>query len=466
MSILASNLKFLASERMIDNLSTVVGVGGGGKPGTVVVQDGAENNVFPDVMPADRVAGVTQYRLVYPAALSNDNDQLAGAKSGLIARPTDANVEVFAFPALSDADANLLSGNAQSSVRKSAHWAYGDSCQANATSSSTATIISGTVPQVGELVSLRWWTTEVVYAEGAVVTAVAGSNITWTPAVGTITNGSQLRLRRYVAATDETAARPSSVSLSTGATSAGATSIPVDRLKVRIEPPGSTFPSSTSHGAFNAVHPVGAGFQMLYFPGDTVLIEHASTPTTRELAVVNWVSYEAGNFRIHFTAPLANAFASGSKVTRPIDLGPVQAAVTGAPFVQQTWTRAWADVASGGAINSKYNGTIAMSNEGAITDRWAIVFSSSTVFNLLSERLGQVASGNVASNFIPLNPARSQPYFTLAASGWGSGWLPGNTFRFNTKAAAAPLWVGRCVSPGAPGGTNQATLFIRGDVNA
>lgn len=97
MTISAANLKFIASERMIDNLSTVAGVGGGGYMSHAEVVDGTENNVFPDVMPSDRVTGVVQLRQVYPIVLSDENDTLSNATAGVLARPTDTNVEVTAF---------------------------------------------------------------------------------------------------------------------------------------------------------------------------------------------------------------------------------------------------------------------------------------------------------------------------------------------------------------------------------
>jgi hypothetical protein len=93
MSISGTDLKFIASERMVDDDSSVAGVGGGGAMGSVIV-DGIENNAFPDVMPTDRVTGVEQFRRLFLGALSNDNDVLASAYVGLSECPSDPNVEI------------------------------------------------------------------------------------------------------------------------------------------------------------------------------------------------------------------------------------------------------------------------------------------------------------------------------------------------------------------------------------
>ena len=177
---------------------------------------------------------------------------------------------------------------------------------------------------------------------------------------------------------------------------------------------------------------------------------------------VNWATGV-----VTFTAPLVNAYPINTRVTRPITLRTLQANVPATPFRQQAWTRVWSDTAIGSSISANYTGTIGLVNEGAVNDRWAVVFTSATQFDLLSERLGTVGSGNIASNFSPLNPTTNEPYLTLYATGWGTGWITGNVLRFNTRAAAAPFWVTRVVAPGAAtSGTQQATLGIAGDIDA
>lgn len=453
MTISASDLKFIASERMIDNLSTVPAVGGGGLASQTLVVDGAENNVFPDVMPGDRTTGVQQLRLIYPTVLSDDNDSLSSAVAGLSARPTDANVEVVAFTA----PGNLSSQAAASLGTK---WSGGTAYAGGSLVAGFSPSLPGAswgfhfpsgVPgdiAVGDLMrvgggaesSLR-----VVAALDAVSVGLDGS-------IGQYTSGV---LYRPTGA--GTGVRVSAVSHLTTGASAAADTVEVDKLWAAVQLPGASTLNVVGDPAERK------GMLPLYLPGDVLLIQHASTPSTREVKVVESVNYATGE--VTFTTGLANAYNTGSKLTRPVPLGVLQAAANNV-FSQQTWTRTWSNSIIGAGISSRYSGAIPVTNEGAVTDRWAVVFTSATAFNLISERLGQVAAGSTSSDFLPLNPLTNQPYFTLLATGWGGGWLPGNCVRFNTRAAGAPMWLSRLTKPSSPSGTDQATLFMRGDVDA
>lgn len=451
MAIVAGDLKFIASERMIDNLSTVAGVGGGGYMSQTEIIDGTANNVFPDVMPGDRTAGVVQLREVYPIALSADNSTLYNAVSGLLGRPSDANVEAAAFTATgtSSAAAAAAVGTKWSAPRP-------DTASASFVGGNVVDIYGGApIPAVGDLVEVssgyptsvpHGWrvvtgvSVELVTLDGSAL-PLSGGNSVWLASVSDITQGT----------------RVSAVSLLTADAAAAATTVTIDKLWAAVQLPGATTIDTVGE-------PSGrSGTLPLYLPGDTVLFEHGSVPTTREAAVVSSVNYVTGV--VTLTAGLTNAFPTGSKMTRPVALGALQA-VANNLIAQQTWTRTWSDTLIGTSIAARYSGAITMTNEGGATDRWACVFTSSTQFNLISERLGQIAAGNVATNFLPLNPMTNEPYFTLLATGWGSGWLPGNVLRFNTRAASSPMWLSRLVKPSVAAGTVQASLFMRGDVDA
>lgn len=459
MAIVAGDLKFIASERMIDNLSTVAGVGGGGHMSETEIIDGTTNNVFPDVMPGDRTAGVVQLRQVYPIALSADNSTLYNAKSGVLARPTDTNVEVAAFLAPG-------TSSAQAAAAVGTKWTGGgETTNGNITTSNGNIVdlyLGEPLPAVGDLVRVRVVPPPGFFAGTPIdlgmrlVTAVAGG------AGGTVTfDGdpypyftSDHAAAIHVVASAGAGTRVSAVSLLTADAAAAATTVTVDKLWAAVQ-----LPAAATHGLLGEPS-ARLGTLPLYLPGDQLLFE---TGTTREAAIVESVNYLTGV--VTLTAGLTNAFPTGSKMTRPVPLGNLQA-VANNVFSQQTWTRAWSDTLIGTSIAARYSGVIPMVNEGGATDRWALVFTSATAFNLFSERLGQIASGTTASDFLPLNPLTNEPYFTLLSTGWGSGWLPGNALRFNTRAASSPMWLSRLVKPSSPSGTDQAELFMRGDVDA
>lgn len=129
---------------------------------------------------------------------------------------------------------------------------------------------------------------------------------------------------------------------------------------------------------------------------------------------------------------------------------------------------AWSDTPATGS-NAQYNNLdypIEVLNNGAVTERWRINFTSTTVFQVVGENLGVIATGTTAGDCSPANQLTGQPYFVLRASGWGAGWAAGNQLRFNTVSAAAPIWIARTVLPGATLEGDSFSMQMRGDVDA
>lgn len=214
------------------------------------------------------------------------------------------------------------------------------------------------------------------------------------------------------------------------------------------------FDNSGTPGAFITSHsPV-----TLVSSGTYAAVSAASTPQ----ATLN---------RITFNRPLTKAFPSGTLISSMLLLGDLQSRV-GAAFAQESWGNIWADARIGSSIVPQYqqvSNPIAVSNRGAISERWAIIFTSPTAFRVVGETVGQIVSnGDINSNLSPPNPAAGgQPYFTLLATGWGTGWSAGNVLRFNTVGANAPIWVARAVLPSAPNTTpDSLTVAVRGDIDA
>jgi hypothetical protein len=172
--------------------------------------------------------------------------------------------------------------------------------------------------------------------------------------------------------------------------------------------------------------------------------------------------------QLRLTASLTHSFPSGSLVSSALLVGNMAARVSSL-FDQETWTNTWSDDQIGNAASGTYdtiNQPAVVTNLGAVTERFRITFTSSTSFLCNGEHLGQIGVGTINSNFAPINPASGQPYFTLAAVGWGAGWSVGNTVRINTVGALAPVWLARVVKPGAGTVTNDSfTLAVRGDID-
>lgn len=488
MTIAAADLKFLSSERMNDVLSTVsIPNEGGGLAVGPVVLTGVPNSVFPAAMPADLVTGRRQLRLLYPAVLSDENNLASNAQVAVYQRAADANVSLFAMAAQPLA----VSGFA-GIERRLTHAAQAiDRTYLADAGTYAATLVSAggnalsgmsyspsSLFNVGDKVGIATasgvgvaaWRTLTAVDSGAGTMTFAGAGLTGYPA------GHPVFVYRY-GAPASAGVPPLSMRFSapghlTAGVAAGVQQVVLDRLEVRLLPVGASAatpgivlaappaPPGVSFPAARTLQDLG-GVMPAFWPGWPVLIDDPTNGTAPEVRVVESVNYSTGVVR--FTTPLANAYTTGSRVSTLLDLGNLQGTVALPAFSQQTWNRTWADAPTGPTMAARYTGVIAMNNAGSTTDRWALVFSSGTNFSLISERLGQIGAGNIASNFVPLNPLTSQPYFTVPASGWGTGWLPGNVVRFNTQGAHAGVWYGRCISPGAVG-ADEGGLIFRADV--
>lgn len=160
-------------------------------------------------------------------------------------------------------------------------------------------------------------------------------------------------------------------------------------------------------------------------------------------------------------------FAVGSVLSSALLLDDLQAQC-GAAFSQQAWADVWSNSRIGDAIAAQYQQVahpIVVSSLGAVTERWAAIFTTSTAFRFVGETLGQIATGDVNSTFAPVNPNTGTPYVTIPPTGWGT-WAAGNVLRFSTIGANAPWWAFRVTLPSAPSAAaDHITYALRGDID-
>jgi hypothetical protein len=175
------------------------------------------------------------------------------------------------------------------------------------------------------------------------------------------------------------------------------------------------------------------------------------------------------NGQLTLTRQLTHDFPLGSYVSSALIIGDMKARVP-VLFDQATWTgNAWADALNGSAATATYNDVlapIAVTNAGAITERWVVRFTNTNAFEIIGEHVGVIATGNTSIDCAPNNPAASAPYFTIPATGWGSGWSAGNILRFNTIGALFPVWIIRTIQQGQATALDDAfTVLILGDID-
>lgn len=91
-------------------------------------------------------------------------------------------------------------------------------------------------------------------------------------------------------------------------------------------------------------------------------------------------------------------------------------------------------------------------NIGGVYDNWTLTFDSPYTggFEVIGSNTGPIGTGNITTDFTPLNPNFSgKNYFILRSAGWGGSWLADETMQFTTQPAAEPLWFKQVVPPSA-----------------
>ncbi|MFW6344768.1 MAG: hypothetical protein ACOC0M_00330 [Halomonas sp.] len=173
--------------------------------------------------------------------------------------------------------------------------------------------------------------------------------------------------------------------------------------------------------------------------------------------------------RLTLTKALSHEYPAGSYVSTALVMNDLQARVTNL-FDQSTWNGTWSDERQGDEPTSEYNDTtypITVTNRGALQQRWALIFTSTSGFRIVGETVGEIGQGTIHEETAPLNPNTNVPYFRIPAGGWGTGWSAGNVVRFNTIGAAFPVWIVRTVLQSeAVGDSDVFRLQVRGNVNA
>jgi hypothetical protein len=173
--------------------------------------------------------------------------------------------------------------------------------------------------------------------------------------------------------------------------------------------------------------------------------------------------------KLTFTRSLTHAYpANSSYISGAMPFGDLFARAYNV-IEQSTWTSVWSDTLIGPTIIPQFNTTlypIVITNQGAIKERWVMIFTNTTSFRVIGESVGEIGVGTIGAACSPVNPATGVPYFTLPALAWGSGWSTGNCLRFNTDAAGMPFWTVRTVLQGpASLDSDKFTLAFRGDVD-
>ena len=194
-----------------------------------------------------------------------------------------------------------------------------------------------------------------------------------------------------------------------------------------------------------------------------VTVDH----TIEQLARVRDVQV---NGDIGLVSQLSHDFPVGSVLASALAVPGNLRARLSALWDQQTWDGvSWLDSIDGSPATATFNDALApveVTNAGALSERFALRFTSSTAFQCIGEHVGFIGTGTTGADFAPINPISGAPYFTLRSIGWGSGWAAGNVLFVHFVGALYPFAQIRTVQPGEPVGTDYSYEVLgRGDVD-
>lgn len=167
--------------------------------------------------------------------------------------------------------------------------------------------------------------------------------------------------------------------------------------------------------------------------GDTIHITDKLTPSSttgnEETAEIDSIAAVSGTqVTMTLTAGLLNGYtASLTTVSSVYEPGDVLCSV-------DNW------VETGAFTYDETTYPVVCDNIGTVEQTWTLTFTNSTTFTVSGNTVGSVGSGNITTDFVPVNSAFAKPFFTLAFAGWGGSPAAGNTLVFKTHPAAVPIW--------------------------
>jgi hypothetical protein len=184
------------------------------------------------------------------------------------------------------------------------------------------------------------------------------------------------------------------------------------------------------------------------------------------------------NGMLEFTRPLSHTFPADESVVASCLLHGDRRARVSAVWDQATWTNVWQDSIIGSEATATLDviaHPISVTNQGAISERWILRWTTTTNVELIGQTRGLVFSGPFTADIAPINPATRNPdgsggvpYLRIPVASNGGGWAAGNVVRINTVGAIAPIWIARAIQQSdepAGDGEDGCEIYCLGNVD-
>lgn len=181
------------------------------------------------------------------------------------------------------------------------------------------------------------------------------------------------------------------------------------------------------------------------FSGEDVwarLIDFNDTNIWEDVKVVGSPSWAGDTATVTISGELQNAYSSSSKFCSFVDMGDLETTITG-----------WTETSASGTYDES-NFPVTLYNNGTVSDDWTLTFTTASSFSVSGLSVGSVGTGNINSDFSPVN-ASGGYYFTIDKDGWAGSWAAGETITFTTRHAARPVWIKEIVPAGANSHSNN-----------
>ena len=143
---------------------------------------------------------------------------------------------------------------------------------------------------------------------------------------------------------------------------------------------------------------------------------------------------------------------AGSKVSSALIVGDLQGRVSNL-FTQGAWdsNNAWVEATPNTTPTAVYNQSeypLGVTNRSN-TDSYALVFTDTTHYNILSKNRGQLATYiPTTADYTLMDTVTGYPEVVIYTLGLGAGWVPGNVLRFDIIGAKYPWDLVLTVLPG------------------
>jgi len=181
--------------------------------------------------------------------------------------------------------------------------------------------------------------------------------------------------------------------------------------------------------------------------GDTLFIgDGVNEEVNLQVSDVAWTAEQA---QITLVSGIANDYLAGAFVGACLVAYDV---ITSADNLVKTFS------------TSTYDETtypLVLENLSTIEQTVTLTFTDATSFSVISDKISGMPNGSTLTDYAPVNPDFSLPYFRIPALGWGGSGTVGETMTFQVHPAALALWLKHEVYAGAAAETDLLPLALR-----